>query len=72
MTITVIAHPNSKKPRILEREPGVFDVYVAESAVDGKANNAIIKSLANYYKVSQSQVAMKSGLKSKTKRYTIG
>ncbi len=71
MTIRVMAHTKSKKPRILEREPGVFDIYVAEAAVDGKANEAITKFLAKHLGLSPSMLKIVSGRKSKAKLFRI-
>lgn len=71
MQIIVHAHPKSKKPRILEREPGVFDIYVAEAATDGKANEAITKELAGYLGVAPSLLTLKRGHTSKVKYFVI-
>ncbi|HEX3099564.1 MAG TPA: DUF167 domain-containing protein [Patescibacteria group bacterium] len=71
MQIIVHAHPNSKKPRIQEKGPGVFDIYVAESATDGKANAAILKELAGYLDVAPSLLTIKRGQTSKVKYITV-
>lgn len=71
MLITVHAHPKSKQPRILEREPGVFDIYVAEVAADGKANERIIKELAGYLDVAPSLLILKRGHTSKIKLFQL-
>lgn len=67
MQIIVHAHPRSKQPRILERGPGVFDIYVAEAATDGKANEAILQELAGYLGVAPSLLVLKRGHTSKVK-----
>jgi uncharacterized protein YggU (UPF0235/DUF167 family) len=69
--ISIIAHPNSKKPRI---EKDLFDtlhVYVSEPPLEGKANNAIRESLADYFNVNKSAVLIISGEKSKNKVFVI-
>lgn len=71
MQITVHAHPNSKKPRILERTPGIFDIYVAESPQDGKANAVILKELAGYLGIAQSLLILKRGHTSKVKVFEL-
>jgi len=71
MQITVHAHPKSKKPRIIERSPGVFDIYVAEVAADGKANDAITKELAGYLDVAPSRLTLKRGATSKVKVFLL-
>ena len=71
MKITIIAHPNSKKPRI---EKDLFDalhVYVSEPPLEGKANNAIRVALKDYFKVKKSDVLIISGEKSKNKIFEV-
>ncbi|MBI4097943.1 MAG: DUF167 domain-containing protein, partial [Candidatus Levybacteria bacterium] len=41
MKITIIAHPNSKRPRVEKDLFGGLHVYVSESPLEGRANNAI-------------------------------
>ena len=67
MLITVHAHPRSKQPRILERDPGVFDIYISEAPVDGKSNEAILRDLAGYLGVAPSKLVIKRGATSKVK-----
>lgn len=69
MEIRVLAHTKSRKPRILEREPGVFDVYVKELPEGGKANEAIAKALAAYLGIPKSSVELLRGAASKTKLF---
>ncbi len=71
MEITVHAHPKSKKPRILQKGPGVFDIYVTEIASDGKANTAITKALANHLGVAKSHLSIKRGAASKIKVFKL-
>lgn len=71
MKITIIVHPNSKKARI---EKDLFDsihVYVNEPPLEGKANQATIEALAEYYRTSKSKVKLISGDKSKHKLFEI-
>ena len=67
MQYTVHAHPKSKQPRILERAPGVFDIYVSEVPDNGKANEAILKDLAGYLDVAPSRLVLKRGHTSRIK-----
>jgi uncharacterized protein (TIGR00251 family) len=72
MIIEVRVKPSSKSgPQIQLGIDGSLLVYVREPAVDGKANQAVIKLLADYYKVSKSRVKLVSGLTSKQKRFSI-
>lgn len=69
MKIAIKVKPGSKKGPIVQ--PSLIDdkllVFVREPAVDGKANRAIIKLLADYFEVAKSKVWIVSGLKSRTK-----
>ena len=69
--ITVIAHPNTKKPRVEKDLLGEMHVYVSEPPLEGKANRAVIESLAKYYKVKKNAVLFISGEKSKNKVFEI-
>ncbi len=71
MKITIIAHPNSKKPRVEKDLFGNLHVYVSEPPLEGKANKAIVSSLADYFQIKKSQVSLVSGDKSKTKTFNI-
>lgn len=71
MEITVIAHPNSKKPRVEEDLLQTLHVYVKEPPLENKANRAIAQALAAYFKVKKSQVNLISGSKSKNKLFEI-
>ncbi|RJR23778.1 DUF167 domain-containing protein [Candidatus Microgenomates bacterium] len=65
--VAIITHPNSKKPRTEKDLLGSLHVYVSEPPLEGKANQAVIKSLAEYFKVKKNQVRLLSGEKSKNK-----
>ncbi|RJR15027.1 DUF167 domain-containing protein [Candidatus Microgenomates bacterium] len=71
MKITVIAHPNSKKPRIEKDLLGAFHVYVSAPPLEGKANQAVIEALATYFQVKKNQVFILSGHKRKEKLVEI-
>lgn len=53
------------------REETYYKVFVTEAPVRGKANAAILKLLAEYFKVSNSCVTLLSGASSKTKVFEI-
>jgi uncharacterized protein YggU (UPF0235/DUF167 family) len=65
MGITIIAHPNSKKPRIERDFFETLHVYVNEPPLEEKANNAVREALAKYFKTKKSAVFLISGEKSK-------
>ena len=71
MKITVIAHPNSKKPRTEKDLLETIHVYVSEPPLEGKANHAVIKALGDYFSLPKSAIQLISGLKSKNKIFEI-
>ena len=64
--IRVKVKPNSGTEE-LSQEGDSFIVKVKEPPKEGKANQAVIKLLAEHFGVSQSQVRILSGLKSRSK-----
>ena len=71
MKISIIAHPNSKKPRIEKDMLENIHIYVSEPAKDNKANEAIIKSIAKQYGVAKTAVTLVRGARSKNKLFEI-
>lgn len=65
MKITVHAKPKKKRVFVKQLNPQEYIVSVQEPPVDGKANQAIIKILAEYFKVSKSEIIVISGATSK-------
>jgi len=66
MKIQVKVKPNSKTEE-LGREGDSFILKVKEPAREGRANQAVIKLLAEHFSVSKSQVRILSGFKSRNK-----
>lgn len=71
MKISIIAHPNAKKPRVEEDLFKKLHVYVSEPPLGGRANNAVINTLAKYFKTKKSNVILISGEKVKNKLFEI-
>ncbi|HUW46307.1 MAG TPA: DUF167 domain-containing protein [Dehalococcoidia bacterium] len=66
MKIQVKVKPNSKTDEV-SREGDSFIVKVREPPKEGKANQAVIKLLAEHFGVPQSQVRILSGFRSSNK-----
>ena len=66
MKIQVKVKPNSKTEEV-SQEGDSFIVKVKEPPKEGKANQAVIKLLAEYFCVPQSQVRILSGFRSRNK-----
>ena len=71
MKIFVKARPNAKDELVKKIDDCNFEVFVKEPPVQGRANAAIIKALAEYFSVSQSKVRMTSGFASRNKTFEI-
>lgn len=71
MKLSVIAHPNSKKPRIEKDMLDALHVYVSEPPLDGKANKAVIDVLSSYYGVSKSRIKLVSGERARNKVFVL-
>ncbi|MDB9446253.1 DUF167 domain-containing protein [Anabaenopsis tanganyikae CS-531] len=63
--------PNCKEQKIEEQSDGSLTVKLKSPPVDGKANEELIKLLAEKFKVSKSRISIKSGLSSRQKLIEI-
>lgn len=70
MYISVKAHAKAKTAKIKNRD-NVLHVYVREPALEGKANQAVIKELAKFLKTKKNKIILKTGLKTKNKIFEI-
>jgi uncharacterized protein (TIGR00251 family) len=66
MKIQVKVKPNSRTEEVSQEENS-FTVKVKEPAREGKANQAVIKLLAEHFGVPKSRVTILSGFSSKNK-----
>jgi len=71
MRIIVHVKPGSKKGPLVEEHDGVFTVFVREQAVDGKANEAVVKLLATHLGKKPRDLELEAGFTSKIKRIRI-
>ena len=71
MKIQVKVKPNSKQQKIEKSADGSLIVRLKSPPIDGKANQELIELLAKQFKVSKSEIIIKSGLSSKNKLVEI-
>lgn len=70
--ITVRVKPGSRKGPLVEvDDDGALTIYVQERAVDGKANDAVTKLLAQHLGVPRSRVELISGATARLKRFRV-
>ena len=71
MLITVNAKPKKKKEYVEQVSPTRYIVAVKEPAEQGRANQAIIEALAEYFDIPQSEITLISGQTSKLKTLDV-
>ncbi|BBZ04100.1 UPF0235 protein [Mycolicibacterium chitae] len=69
--VSVRVKPGSKKGPLVEAQAGELTVYVRERAIEGQANAAVIRLLAEHFGVPRSRVELVSGATSRVKRFRI-
>jgi uncharacterized protein (TIGR00251 family) len=66
--INVKAKPGSKKGNLVTEMPdGSFEVHLREKPVDGKANEALIRILAEHFDVRQRDISIVTGASARLK-----
>jgi hypothetical protein len=71
MKIKVKVHTNSKT-KIIEKDTNeIFQIYTTQRPINGKANEEIVKMIAEYFGVKPNKVFIESGKKSKEKMVEI-
>lgn len=71
MRIYVTAQPRSSKNEVKKISEGTYKVKLTAAPVDGKANEMLIKVLAEHFKVAKSCVVITGGKTAKTKMVDI-
>ena len=71
MKIYITAKAGSRKEYVRQIDDTHFTVAVNEPPVDGKANRAIIRALAEYFQKSPSQLEIISGETAKRKTIVV-
>ncbi len=71
--VVVKVKPGSRKGPLVEvGASGDLTIYVREPAVDGKANEAVVRLLAAHLDLPRSRLHLVSGATSRQKRFRIG
>ncbi|MFA5124654.1 MAG: DUF167 domain-containing protein [Patescibacteria group bacterium] len=72
MQILVEVKPNSKCESVEKITDSIYKIRVRAPAQEGQANKAVIKVLAEYFKVAKSLIQIKTGKTARTKVITVG
>jgi uncharacterized protein len=70
-TIQVKVKPNARTSRLDEAADGSFVARVTAPPVDGKANDELLRLVAERFGVRKAQVSIRSGAGARTKRVQI-
>ncbi len=75
MKVRTIIKPNSKKgPLVVKKKDDngeYLEIFVRVPAVEGKANDAVIKLLSEYYNIAKTHNILKKGQRSRFKEFEI-
>ena len=71
MLIKVKVFAGCKRDEIVKKKNDEFEVRVKEKAEEGRANRAVIKVLANYFKIDESKIRLVKGFKGRKKIFEI-
>jgi uncharacterized protein YggU (UPF0235/DUF167 family) len=71
MLIKVKVFEGREKDEIIEKKDDEFEVRVKEKTEEGRANRAVIKVLANYFKVDESKIILIKSFKERNKIFEI-
>jgi Uncharacterised ACR, YggU family COG1872. len=71
MFLKVKVFAGCKKEEIIQKKDDEFEVIVKEKAEKGRANKAVIKVLANYFKIDESKIRLIKGFKERNKIFEI-
>ena len=69
--ITVHVKPGSSRGPLVEQVDDHLIVYVKEKAIDGKANQGVIKALSEFLGVAPSRLIVVGGAAARIKRIEI-
>ena len=71
MILELHVQPGAERSEFAGEHGGRMKLRLAAPAVEGKANEALVEFLANYYGVPKRNVRIASGLRSRQKRVVI-
>ncbi|MBC7899548.1 MAG: YggU family protein [Saprospiraceae bacterium] len=71
ITFSVRVVPRASKSEIVGEHDGYLRVRISAPPVDGAANGESVRVLAKYFGVAKSDVEIRSGISSRTKRIRV-
>jgi uncharacterized protein (TIGR00251 family) len=71
MKISVKVKPQAREDRIEKTGENEYAIWVKAKAIEGKANQAVVKILSDYFDIAQSQIVLLKGARSRNKIFAI-
>ncbi len=71
-TLSIKVKPNAKTRALLEQPDGSWIAQVKAPPVDGKANEDLVRLVAEHFGVPRAQVSITAGAGGRMKRVSIG
>ncbi|MEA3560970.1 MAG: DUF167 domain-containing protein, partial [Candidatus Omnitrophota bacterium] len=71
MKIFVKVKPQAKEGRVEKKGGDNYLVWVKAKAIEGKANQAVIKILSEYFDITKNRVILIKGKKARDKIFTV-
>ncbi len=71
MLIKVKVNPGAKKQQITKKSPDSFEIRVKAKPIQGSANQAVIKVLADYFKIPRQKIRLIKGARSRNKIFKL-
>jgi uncharacterized protein len=71
MRVFVSAKPFAREQKVIKIDDTHFEISVKEPPIQGKANSAISRALAEYFGIMVSRVRLISGYSSRQKVFSI-
>ena len=71
MKISVKVKPQAKEDRVEKIGLNDYIIWVKAKAIDGKANQAVVKILSEYFDIAKSKVALIKGKKARNKVFML-
>ena len=70
--LRIVVQPRARKTEVIGLHDGMVKLAVASPPVDGKANAAGVKFLADFFRLKKNEVSIVSGVRSRKKICTLG
>lgn len=71
MKISVKVKPQAKQDKVEKKSEHAYVVWVKAKAVEGKANQAVVKVLSDYFDIAKSKIVLIKGKRARDKIFEV-